>query len=487
MERTPFTSEVVDDDDDSQESLPVKPRSPLEVMRDWWEDRQRMVAEREHDHEEDEEDDDSPEGRKKRRIGKVLRGFFGSNVEKHEVTHDSAPAVTPERSFIGAVVEVEETTSPDIEPDVATEAEPEEVELDDDSEEELDESEPDAPEATPEDDDEDEDTTVTTRTLYAGATPVIPAAGAGAGGGGVAGGAIPTPPSPPAGGVVPVPSPPVGGGAPGGPPTGGGNVIHTQTIIERQPVIEQHDHHHRRAALAALILAERIDHHRNEKRKDQIAKVEKSQEKVNEQSEVRMSHLEEAARKRKLEEARTPVESTTAVRRPEQKPVPRQETVRPNPEFRTIDRPQSVKEVLETKQIQREQMPNLADLQHKPQKAELSSFESDDIIAAAEKLANQAELKDIAHEVYDERWHEVKDPKAAGTRTNVQRDDQLPTPMATASVAQSQYSVNGGQQQPRQATATTQDDTNRPSLNGLWAALIVGVIAGIVLIAMAAL
>lgn len=443
MERTPFTSELPEDD---EQETPRRQRRPFEVLSDWLSDRQRMLVEQDDEDEEDE--DDSSEGKKRGRIGRALRGLFRKNVRREEITEtEEAPAVTiPERSFLGNIIEVDEPV-----PATAEEAPDEEPAMP-----VVPVAVPEAPVATIPEDDEDDDPAVTT---YPAATTAAPVAGSGSGGS--AGGGMP---------------PVAGGGMPGGPPVLGGNIAPTPdpVVIERQPVIEHH-HHNRRAALAALVIAERIDHHRNKKRKEQIKELEKAQDKINKKNEERLRSLEQAP-------VRTPEQpAATYKERPIIPVVPRREATQ-KVETPEPSRPQSVREVLENRSATKDQAPNLADLEHKPTH-QVEQIENDDILVAAEKLAAHAKESGIAHEVFDERWHEIKDPATSLGRNVTAVDDggAMQGVNAPSTARTKASSAHPAMIDPSTASQQTPLQQKSPT-SGLWIALAVGVAAAIMLI-----
>lgn len=506
MERTPLTSEITHEDD---ETTPSKSRNPVEVVRDWWADRQRMVErENEKETDDEEEDDDtelSPSDKKQRRITKVLKGFFGKNVERHPVTAENEAVANPDvvsgRSLPGLerLVAVEDTADSEEavpveqvnEPEETTPAEvaevTSEVEVPSSDEAQDERLEPLTPEADVSSPD-DEDTTVTTRRASAGATPGVPPTTHRVSGGGTGG-----PGAPGGGGTGGVGggggTPPPGAGVPRGPGSGG-NFAPQPITIDQRTFVEEH-HHHRRAALGALIIAERIDNHRNKKRKEQIKQVEKANDAYKKQSEQRISQLEAAAQRRK---------ETTPTELPQERPQPvRMERppftplVTALPERETpVNKPPVVEKAppkaadLEhqpKKETPIDHSPLLSDLEHNRQKDERKKLHSqEDIIATAERLAKQAETNET-HEIYDERWHEIKDPKTAPQQQASVHETLDTSPFVPPLGATN--GVNPSQQ--RQAgvdplSATTQDDRGKPSLNGLWAMLVIGVIVGILLL-----
>ena len=148
-----------------------------------------------------------------------------------------------------------------------------------------------------------------------------------------------------------------------------------------------------------------------------------------------------------------------------------------------VSRPQSIKEVLEARQpAQPEKPPELPRLDFEQPKP-VERFDQEDILAAAEKLAERAN-DGSTHEIFDERRHEIKDDKTS--------------PLAAAGVA-SQSVIEPAQQQTfvnpgtsvtgSSVGAQTPSNTETDSKAGLvsqrsalWTALVIGVIFAVMLI-----
>jgi len=474
MERRPLTTEA---DDDTPEVAPQKPRTPIEVMKDWLADRQRMLVEREDDEEDDDDEEEALEAKKKSRISRALKGLFRKNVEKETVEHE--PVAVPERSILGGVISVEapepvknpeplESTVPtaartEVSPDempAGAEAAVPTAESAASSAAPVAESTPSVtPETSTPEDEEETDETPAAASGSGGAGSGRPPAGATSGDGGATERSSSTPDT---------------------------VVVHERTTVERHPVTEEHHHHHRRAALGALIIAERIDSHRNKKRKAEIKEVKQTQAKASEQAEARIAAVEHHAKK--IEQAPTP-----AAERPAQPLYVRHEMPSaPKPERpAATERPQSIGAVLEQSPVRPEvpeakrSAPSIADLERRSRIEQPAIDEHDDIIVAAEKLATKAEEKQIAHEVYDERWHEVKDPKTAGSKTSLTVDDDAPVSLPSAIADRASTTApHATMVNPSASTSglPTPDPKRNPAVSGLWAALVIGVIVALIVI-----
>ncbi len=463
--------------DDEEVFAQPKRRKPFEVLRDWV-----QFKELDEHVEDEEEDDDTPEAAKRGKISRVFRTFFKKNVEKTAVSSAEQPLM--DTSFIGNVVEltpavdrIEETSEQNNDSLPQVESAP------------TDEVAEQASNIPEQDEAEEDDVTIIAGTKRAAPmTPMPPtvqnaapnqnlnqaqpvAGNTGAN----------TPPNP---GVQAHNAAPVAGG--GYNP----NLAPQQTFISYE--------RKNGAALAAFIGAEYLSRRRDRKQKERIKDLEKSRKTSERTQKKAAEQIAQMERKMRETTLRQPVAEkiVTPPRRPEQSPTPAVErrpvmpTTKPErpqaPEKQPeaeVSRPQSIKEVLEARQpVQPEKAPELPKLDFEQPKP-VERFDQEDILAAAEKLAERAN-DGTTHEIFDERRHEIKDDKTS--------------PLAAAGVA-SQSVIEPAPQQtfvsPAPPVSGSTDAARTPSVaetdakagllsqrSALWTALVIGVVFAVMLI-----
>lgn len=467
--------------DDEEVFSQPKRRKPFEVLRDWV---QYKELDEKVDDDKEEDDDETPESAKRGKISRVFRTFFKKNVEKTAVSPvDQHPSI--DTAFIGSVVEVtpsfdkiDQSSEQNDDSLPRTESAPDDNVI---------EQSPNAPE---QDDTEEDDVTVITGSKRAAPITPVPPAVQNAGPNQNYNQAV----QPPAGNTAANTPPNPGLQGHNTPPvTGTGynpNQAPQQTFISYE--------RKNGAALAAFIGAEYLSRRRDRKQKERIKDLEKSRktsERAQKNAAEQIAQMERKMRETSLKQS-APETVVATPRKPEaapsrvaeQRPIPterkpeRLQQPEKKPET-DVSHPQSIKEVLEARQpVQSEKSPEPPSLSFEQSKP-VERFDQEDILAAAEKLAERAN-DGSTHEIFDERRHEIKDDKTS--------------PLAAAGVV-SQGVIEPAQQQAfvspsthatgSSVSARTQPDTDTDEKSGLlsqrsalWTALVVGVVFAVMLI-----
>jgi hypothetical protein len=486
----------VEDSSEPEEQPVEKRRSPFEAFSDWM----RYRESEESDDDDEEEDSTTGEKTKRGKISTAFRNLFKKNVEKTTLEGESSEDDrVPEHGLLRGVVEFEtpEETAlppPEANPIVIPESQAEE---EPDQDNVVEESTPEVPEepaevvettvpenTVDEEDEPEDDTTIILRGARgAGAAGVVPPTGSPAG---------PTTPGG-AGGNVPPPPPSGGGHSPNAAPNHPPQIIHTEretTVIERRGS--------NGAALAAFIGAEYLSRRRDRKQKERLTDLEDNEKKAKKAQETaaeqiaRMEQKMRAEQREKRENAKYEQRKVAEpVARVERQPEP-QKIERPTPVSevkREETRPQSVKEVLEARQKPEiaadKKITPLQELIQQEESHQDRTYENEDIFKVVEQMAEQTD-ESIAHEVFDERRHEIKDrdssadaaalPKGTTIQSHATQDAGI---YAQSTALPSQLD----QRAPTNMAPTAPDDDLQPgTLIAIWVALVIGIIAAIILI-----
>ncbi len=466
--------------DDEEVFSQPKRRKPFEVLRDWVQYKELD----EHVEDDEEDDDDTPEAAKRGKISRVFRTFFKKNVEKTAVSPaDQQPPI--EAGIIGNVVEV--TPSFDRIDELSEQESDSLPQIESAPTDEVAEQASNIPEQ--DETEEDEATVITGSKRAAPVTPVPPNVLNAA----------------PNQNYNQAPQPVTANTVANTPPNPGAEANNTSPVTgvgyspDQAPQQTFISYERKNgAALAAFIGAEYLSRRRDRKQKERIKDLEKSRKTSERTQKKAAEQIAQMERKMRETALRQPVAEriVTPPRRPEQssthtaerRPVmpttkperPRAPEKQPEPE---VSHPQSIKEVLEARQPVRAERPPEPPKLDFEQPKPVERLDQEDILVAAEKLAERAN-DGTTHEIFDERRHEIKDDKTS--------------PLAAAGVAsqgiieppQQQTFVNPTAQAPtRLVNAQGSSDTKPDSKAGLlsqrsalWTALVIGVVFAVMLI-----